>query len=516
MSTKAKAPVKEYDVTSYPDEGAPILQGPGAKRPVKAQRDDATGIHAEIADLRLLDRQRQAAMAALSNERDLWRHKAENATPWLVRHIRTVARLLYRFIVYRVGGRLGRAAKNTKGLIIPPPAPAPTATPPTLLTRQFVERQVLSRRRFEVLPLEGMAPRLTLVTDTLAAPSVSGPVATSVIVSTEIAAATGSRLRIVSFDDRAGQSDVARILTTAGIAPGGDVQIVHADSGERCAIDIGTQDAFLTTSWRTTYACRDIVPDAKITYLVQDDERDLCGAGDDRLRCEEILRSDSLRFIVNSRLLHQHLVSAGFENLTRNGRWFEAPVHAPHSGPPRIGTARKTFVFHAYPNDGRALFYRGLEAIDEAVKRGVFGDNVWDFVFIGENLDARLAELPYRPTLVENPEPDAYAALLHRADLGLSPMYAPLPGAGPLELAAAGAIVVTTRYGAKRDLSDYSRNIICADPDTASLVAALRTAVSRAEDTARRLVHARTDGIARDWRPALREAIEALSGRTCS
>jgi hypothetical protein len=375
----------------------------------------------------------------------------------------------------------------------------------------------LSRRRFEALPLEGMARRLTLVTDTLSAKTkVSGPVATSVIVAAELAVATGSRLRVVTFDDRAEQAHVARILASAGISLESDVQILHASPGERSEIDVGAQDAFLTTSWRSTYACREIVPDTKITYLIQDDERDLCGASDDRLRCEEILRSDALRFIVNSKLLHQHLVSAGFENVARNGRWFEPAFHANHPDGGRIGKTRRTFVFHAHPGDGRALFYRGIEAIDESVKRGVFGDDRWDIVFVGENLDPRLAELPYRPQLMEAPDPDQYTALLRRADVGLSPMYAPHPGAEPLELAAAGAVVVTTRCGLKRDLSQYSRNIICADPHTADLVAALKTAASLADDTARRSEHLRTDGIGRDWRRALRGAIEALAGRTCS
>jgi glycosyltransferase involved in cell wall biosynthesis len=455
-------------------------------------------------------------MASLAGERDGWQRKAENTPPWLVRHLRTVVRLLYRFVVYRLGGRLGQTVKSTKELITPPPASAPVSTPPALLTRELVERHVLSRRRLEALPLEGLAPRLTLVSDTLATASMSGRVATSVIVAAELAAATGSRLRIVTFDGQTGQDHVVRILTAAGIAIGSDVQVVHAGMSERSSIDVGAQDTFLTTSWRTTYACRDIVPDAKITYLIQDDERETCGESDDRLRCEEVLRSDKLRFIVNSKLLHQHLVSAGFENVARNGKWFEPAVDASHSGALRIDAPRKTFVFHAHPDDGRALFYRGIEAIDEAVKRGVFAGGAWEFVFVGDNLDARLAELPYRPTLMQNPGPDEYAALLRRADAGLSPVYAPHPGAEPLELAAAGAVVVTTRYGAKRDLSQYSRNIICAESDTASLVAALKMAVSLANDTAQRTDHVRNDGIGRDWRSALRGAIAALAGRTCS
>jgi hypothetical protein len=480
------------------------------------QPDEIARLQAEIADLRLLDRQRQAVMASLAAERDSWQKKAENTPPWLLRHLRTIVRLLYRFVVYRLGGRLGETVKNTKELIVPPATQAPASTPPTLLTRELVEGHLLSRRRFEAVPLEGLAPRLTLVTDTLAAASMSGPIATSMIVAAELAAATGCRLRVVTFDGATRQDHAARILAAAGIAIGGDVQVVHAGLGERSPIELGAQDTFLTTSWRTTYACRDLVPDAKITYLIQDDERETCGGSDDRLRCEEILRGDTLRFIVNSKLLYQHLVSAGFANVERNGKWFEPAVAASHPGTLRIATQRKTFVFHAHPDDGRALFYRGIEAIDEAVKRGVFADGPWDFVFVGDNLDARLAELPCRPALMQNPGPDEYAALLRRADAGLSPVYAPHPGAEPLELAAAGAVVVTTRYGAKHDLSQYSRNIICAEPDTASLVAALKAAVSLANDAARRTDHVRTDGIGRDWRAALRGAVEGLASRACS
>jgi hypothetical protein len=513
-STTTDAPATALDAPPSAGEGASFAQNPGENRSPAAQWDEIASLQAEISDLRLLDRQRQAAMVALAEERNGWRHKAENATPWLARHVRTVTRLIYRIAVYRFGGRLGQAARAAKEVIIPPPAPSSAPTPPALLTRRLVNGNLLAQQRLEALPLEGMPPRLTLVTDTLAAASLSGRVATSVIVAAELAAATGNRLRIVTFDGQTEQ--IARILAAADIAPGGDVEMIHAGRGEVCRIDFGAQDAFLTTSWRTTYACRDLVPDARITYLIQDDERDLCGAGDDRLRCEEILRSDTLRFIVNSKMLYQHLVSAGFASVARNGKWFEPAFPIQHSNPGRTGTARKTFVFNARPDDGRTLFYRGIEAIDEAVKRGVFRDGAWDFVFAGENFDARLAELPYRPTLLQNPGPDEYAELLRRADIGFSPMDAPHPGSEPLELAAAGAVVVTTASGAKRDLSSYSKNIICAAPDIASLVEALKAAVSLANDAERRWENVRQDGIGRDWRPALRGAIEAVAGRACS
>ena len=91
-------------------------------------------------------------------------------------------------------------------------------------------------------------------------------------------------------------------------------------------------------------------------------------------------------------------------------------------------------------------------------------------------------------------------------------MYTPHPSYPPLDLAASGAVVVTNRFGNKRDLSNYSANLICADLDQNALVDALRQAVVIAKDLSVREQNYRKNGFLTDWHQALDCIIQQLSG----
>ena len=85
-------------------------------------------------------------------------------------------------------------------------------------------------------------------------------------------------------------------------------------------------------------------------------------------------------------------------------------------------------------------------------------------------------------------------------DLGLSLMASPHSSYPPLDLAAAGAVVVTNTFGRyKRSLDQYSANIICADPDLASLVAGISQGIALAQDVALREANHRSSKFMTDW-----------------
>jgi hypothetical protein len=83
-------------------------------------------------------------------------------------------------------------------------------------------------------------------------------------------------------------------------------------------------------------------------------------------------------------------------------------------------------------------------------------------------------------------------------------------------LAASGAVVVTNRYGLKRDLDAFSKNIICSEIDVNSLVMALRDGVALATNQQARLENYRTSGLNRDWTASFASVIDTLSRRLCS
>ena len=74
-----------------------------------------------------------------------------------------------------------------------------------------------------------------------------------------------------------------------------------------------------------------------------------------------------------------------------------------------------------------------------------------------------------------------YSKLMREADLLLSLMLSPHPSYPPLEFSASGNLVVTNSYSVKtpEKLEEYSKNIMVADPTTASVTSILEKALLR-------------------------------------
>ncbi len=84
-------------------------------------------------------------------------------------------------------------------------------------------------------------------------------------------------------------------------------------------------------------------------------------------------------------------------------------------------------------------------------------------------------------------------------------MASPHPSYPPLDLAAAGAVVVTNRFDGKFSLDRYSEDIISSDPTVAALKQAIATAVVRSMEPDR--PH-RRNHLLRDWNVAFRPVLE--------
>src|SRR5690606_29872102 len=129
-------------------------------------------------------------------------------------------------------------------------------------------------------------------------------------------------LRIVTRTEVPSASNAAQILSAYGIQLKHEVQLAFSplavDSSELRdggRLDIQPDETFITTSWWTTAATLASVPPASIIYLLQEDERMFYPFGDDRVHCERILSNQDIRFVVNTRLLYDHLVANGLEHL---------------------------------------------------------------------------------------------------------------------------------------------------------------------------------------------------------
>ena len=322
---------------------------------------------------------------------------------------------------------------------------------------------------------------------------------------------SGKILRIVTRTEPANPSNLGRILGTYGITLQHDPQFVFAPPlADDSSVDIVDGEPFITTSWWTTASTLGTVPQRAIVYLLQEDERMFYPHGDDRLRCEQIIASEDIRFVLNTKLLRDHLVATGLRNIERHGVAFE-PAFPRSVFHEREWTGKKRLMFYARPNNQRNLFYLGIEIIDRVLDEAIIDPKEWELILLGKDIPELHFDSGIAVKRFENLNWNEYAELAGTIDLALCLMYTPHPSYPPLDLAASGAVVVTNEYMNKTDLSAYSRNIIAARLEKQALVDAVRQGAALAVDDLRRKENQRNACLGSDWREALAPVVERLA-----
>lgn len=355
------------------------------------------------------------------------------------------------------------------------------------------------------------APRVNLVTDSVRAGSLFGGVGTAIVFAGLAAKHLSARLRVVTRTEKADQGRVYEVLKRNAILWSDNIDFSFVDVYKPLSqLDVADHDIFITTSWWTTWSTKASVPDQNIIYLLQEDERMFYPFGDDHLRCSELMASTGPRFVINSRILFEHLVADGFDNIARSGVWFEPAFPArSRRSTPESADRKRNLLFYARPNNARNLFYLGVEILDEAIRRGVLDLERWELHFVGKDVPALVFSNGYSPRRTENLPWGAYFDLISTMDVGLCLMYSPHPSYPPLDLAATGAIVVTNRFGRKQDLTRYSNRIICSGLDRDELVASLGTAMDRAKSGVS-IEPGQENGLKTDWHESLAPVLSHL------
>ncbi len=386
-------------------------------------------------------------------------------------------------------------------------------TPTASRASQMFSRQNPGLRRLRVYNVPNAPRRIVMVTDSINPGSLFGGVATAMIFSVLLATRLGARLRIVTRREKAIESNFDHILKSSGIACDVEVDFVLCPLSDYASpLDIGDQDVFVTTSWWTSWGVLQSVNADRVIYLLQEDERMFYPFGDERLLCEEVLATDSLTFVVNTKLLFDYLVSNGLDNLKSHGKWFEPsfPLSSFYYDKAQNG-GRRNFLFYARPKNLRNLFYRGIDAIERAVQRGILDHEHWNFHLVGTELESLTFSGGIQPAIHQDLAWRDYARLLRETDLGLALMYTPHPSYPPLDLVACGAVAVTNTYGPKQSLDSYSRNIICANLDL--IVDGIAAGAELACNDALRMHNYRNSGILRDWKASFEPVLDYIEQR---
>jgi O-antigen biosynthesis protein len=427
------------------------------------------------------------------------RYQRTHGNRQLVREI--VARLTRRFLGpgYAVSGRL--PVTEDHGWVN---------------ARELVKSRVQMCAPLRLFPVSANAAgRISVVTDSVNRGHLFGGVGTAIIMAALIAEATGARLRIVTRIERAQSIGLDTVLQTYGIRVSQGIELAYAPFYDNAyEIDCFEGERFITTSWWTTASTLGSVRAGLVTYLLQEDERMFYPFGDEHLLCARVLANKDIRFVINTRLLFDHLVASGLANIAENGTWFEPAfprdVYFPR---PRVAGGKRKLLFYARPNNLRNLFYFGLEILEVALARGIVDLQQWDVVLVGKDIPKiRLDDGRYTPERLENLSWSAYAQLAGETDLALCLMYTPHPSYPPLDMAASGAVVVTNRYGLKQDLGGYSKNILAGDLTLESMLDALAHGMQLALDEPRRAAQHRANTLGGDWKNSFAEVVRDLAG----
>lgn len=119
------------------------------------------------------------------------------------------------------------------------------------------------------------------------------------------------------------------------------------------------------------------------------------------------------------------------------------------------------------------MFYLGLQSITHIFRNKILDDNEWEIFFASEEM----SEIQITNNLIAKNKGkmtiNEYADFAKSVNLAISIMNAPHPSYPPLEMAASGAVVITTEYENKKNLDMYSENIIVCEYNLDSIVQAV-------------------------------------------
>lgn len=335
----------------------------------------------------------------------------------------------------------------------------------------------------------GDGPRLNLLIPTLSPRRVFGGAKTAMDLFDELAPSFPRR-RIVSFTPVSGVA----VETLDGFAIGNAADertppqvVVAAPTGTQTTLAVEPDDIFLATFWSTAelairlgrwQASTFDRPARPFAYLIQDYEPGFYPWSAQFELARSTYAADIPTIaVINSGPLAEFLDDQGL----RFARQFVFEPRLDRRIRPLLdeapGPRRRRIVVYGRPGTPRNAFPLVVDGLRAWVARG--GSGGWEVLSAGEPhppvdlgrglVLGRVGKLPH----------DGYGRLLRESAVGLSLMVSPHPSYPPLDMAHAGMLVVTNRFGPK-DLSTWHENIVSVTSMTADAIGEALLAATKA------------------------------------
>jgi hypothetical protein len=353
---------------------------------------------------------------------------------------------------------------------------------------------IIETRPLLSYPSRNTRPRLTLLTPTVNPGQIFGGVATALKIFNELA-------------DQLGDGFDRRIVTTeADIAPEGyasfpdyraqaffqsrdEARRILVDANDRSGgrLDLRAGDVFVATAWWTANLAHDLIADQRIffgkapplVYLIQDDEPYFYGWSSKYALAEAAYhKGGNTLAVINSEELFETMIAkyrfrdASFIPYRLNARIDQVLAPLPRE---------RRILVYGRPTVSRNTFEIIAEALFQWQQKEPVTASRWRIISLGETFDPRWTVPVQNMEIGGKASLEEYADHLNRAAVGISLMVSPHPSYPPLEMAEAGVLAITNKYGAK-DLSRRFPEIISIDRvDPKLLAEAIGAAVREAE-----------------------------------
>lgn len=294
-------------------------------------------------------------------------------------------------------------------------------------------------------------------------------------------AAQGHRVRFIATDLPIAAQQTSREFLRQRCQAGAETRIEICCGVTEQTIAVHPDDRFLATAWWTAHVAERLLRDARFRhkdflYLIQDYEPNFYPWG---AEFADAVTSYGLRFqpIFNTTILRDYFATLGYDFARADALTFAPAIAIDRYATIRRAppTRRRRLALYGRPEVPRNLFPMAVEVIAGFIEAEKLGPEDIELVSIGMKHQAVAFPNGITMQSLGKLAWEDYPEYLAGVDIGLSLMLSPHPSHPPIEMAAAGARVVTNTFATK-DLGRLSPAIQSVPAAAPELVAALRAA----------------------------------------
>jgi len=343
-----------------------------------------------------------------------------------------------------------------------------------------------------------------------------GGIATLLLVAAELANKLGYDLRVAQTTGYSKKTDVLKFLSANGIEVSPDrystLDLSLRTPDHFAYLPLHPDDVMVVSAWWDAQVAAQLPLKNKFVYLIQDYEPIFYNNSDAQCFADQTYYTNKFIPLCNTELLYDFFAEQGYDYIKQTATWFE-PAPAPRvssNSPTKSSASTKKLFLYGRPSVHRNLFFSAVKALDLAFSSNEsLRTGGWQ-IFCAGQADIPSIKLSSGHVIknLGKMNLDEYYSFAASIDVAVSPMLAPHPNYPTLELASLGAMVVSTKYKTKQDLSRYSSNILMAEPTVEDMAQKIVDACSTSNTT--RQANAASTNIGSDWAKNLDKPLDAV------